>query len=289
MSFKQDTNKLRVALPKGRMFTDLVELLKEADIHITSNDRSYRPRCSDPMLEIKILKPQNIPRLVELGAHDVGFTGHDWVVETGSKVNENMDTGLDPVRIVAAVPRLKVEQFKKREGSWVVASEYETITRKFLDEQRFKYIYVRSFGSTEVFPPEDADMIIDNCATGLTLEQNGLVIVNELFTSSTRLISNKKLSKTKQQKVDDLITLLQSVLSARKRVLLEMNVPQNCLDSIVNVLPAMRSPTVQKLHGEDGYAVKAAVPKTDLVTLIPRLLSLGATDILQIELKKVLT
>jgi ATP phosphoribosyltransferase len=269
------------------MFDSIIRLFADAEIKIDSFERSYRPRCSDPQLEIKILRAQNIPPLVALGAHDVGFTGFDWIRETGAQVDEVLDTGLDTVRLVAAVPQAKVESFRGREGRWIVASEYESITHQYLRKNGLEYVYVRSFGSTEVFPPEDADMIIDNCATGITLEQNELKIVDELFTSSTRIVVNRGLCAWKKKKVQDMRTLFESVLTARKRVLLEMNVGPDRLDTIVKALPAMKSPTIQKLYADQGYAVKAAVPRADLPVLIPRLKELGATDILQTELKKV--
>ena len=96
--------RLKLALPKGRITEEIIRLLTAVGLIVSTRGRSYRPSASDAEFEVKFLKPQNIPRLLEIGAHDCGFTGHDWVVESGADVVEILDTGLDPVRLVAAAP-----------------------------------------------------------------------------------------------------------------------------------------------------------------------------------------
>lgn len=97
--------KLKILLPKGRIYENVVELFSGAGIGIRLPDRAYRPVVNQDDLEAKVMKPQNIGKLLELGAHDVGFTGRDWIEETGADVEEVMDLGFDRVRIVAAVRR----------------------------------------------------------------------------------------------------------------------------------------------------------------------------------------
>ena len=160
---------ITLALPKGRMFSSLVTLLAQAGLVVREYERSYRPKANDPQLELKVLKPQNIPALVELGRHDLGFTGHDWIVETGCKVAELDDLELDPVDIVAAAGE-SWEPPAPGTSPLVVASEYEHITRQFVEKKGWPFRFVRSYGATEVFPPEDADLIVDNSATGQTLK-----------------------------------------------------------------------------------------------------------------------
>jgi ATP phosphoribosyltransferase len=280
--------KLRIVVPKGRIFENVVALLKEAGVAMAYDSRSYRPIASDPEIEVKIMKPQNIPALLELGRHDVGFTGLDWVVETQSNVTELLDLRLDPVKIVAAVPEsYEVEQLKKRKV--IVASEYEFIAKQYLDREGFDYVYLRTYGATEVFPPDDADMIIDNTATGKTLRDNHLKIIAEVMQSSTRFIANTAALSNpfKKSKIDKLLMLFRSILDARNRVMLEMNVSVDNLEKIIAVLPCMRVPTVSPLYAEQGFAVKAAVKKSEVSSLIPLLKELGATDILEYDFRKV--
>lgn len=277
---------LRLALPKGRMADGVLALMADAGFKVQPHGRNYRPVCTDPRFELKLLKPQDIVRLVELGRHDLAFAGYDWVVELDAQVDELMDTGLDPVRLVAAVPEDRVEDLRGRR--LVVASEYERITRTWLDREGYDYDYVRSHGATEVLPPEDADLIVDNTATGRTLRDNGLAEVATLMTSSTRLIATPGLRQGPQGEVAEaFLLLLRSVLDARRRVMLEMNVAEGALEAVLQVLPSMRTPTVMPLWGGSGFAVKAAVPRPEVPRLIPRLRAAGATDLLETPFSKV--
>lgn len=281
-------DKLRIVIPKGRILENVVELLNDAGIYIQVNERGYRPIVSNSEIEMKIMKPQNIPKLVELGSHDIGFTGYDWVIETGADIVEIMDLKLNPVKIVAAVPEnLSDKELQKKKI--VVASEYENIATTFLKKGRYNYLFLRTYGTTEVFPPDDADMIIDNTATGRTLTEHNLRVIDTLLKSSTRFIANKQVLKDtwKKEKIFEMKMLFQSVLDARERVMLEMNVPKGKFKTIVKVLPCMRSPTVAPLYGEQGYAVKVAVKRTEVIKLIPLLKKLGASDILEYEFRKV--
>ncbi|MEA1993673.1 MAG: ATP phosphoribosyltransferase [Euryarchaeota archaeon] len=280
--------KLRIVIPKGRIYGNVIGLIEDAGIAVEVDERSYRPVVSNEGLEIKIMKPQNIPSLVELGSHDLGFTGYDWVKETGAEVTEVMDLGFDPVRIVAAVPQnlLNVDLHERK---MVVASEYRKITESFLEKKGYDHVFLRTYGATEVFPPDDADMIVDNTSTGRTLEANNLHVLATLMESSTRLIANRAALRDpeKKEKINELKTLFQAVLDARERVMLEMNIPKGKADEIIKALPCMRSPTVAPLYGKEGYAIKVAVKRTEAAKLIPRVKKLGATDILEYNPMKV--
>jgi ATP phosphoribosyltransferase len=140
-----------------------------------------------------------------------------------------------------------------------------------------------------VFPPDDADMIIDNTSTGRTLKDNSLFIVDTLLESSTRFVASKTAmaNKEKRDRIEELCMLFTSVLDGRERVVLEMNLPKNGFEEIVASLPAMRSPTVSPLYGDKGFAVKIAVKKSEIPDLIPRLKKSGATDIVEYDLRKV--
>ncbi|MBN2620086.1 ATP phosphoribosyltransferase, partial [candidate division WOR-3 bacterium] len=255
---------------------------------LDKNDRAYRPLVSDPELDVKIMRPQNIPELIELGSHDAGFTGFDWVAESQADVVEVLDLGLDPVNIVAAIPN-ESNPRDLRSRRIVVASEYEHVSKQFLDNEGYTYVFVRTYGATEVFPPDDADMIIDNTSTGRTLAEHDLQIVATLMTSSTRFIANKKSYNDPEirEKFNELRTLFKAVLDARSRVMLEMNISKEQFNVVINDLPCMRAPTVSPLHNDQGFAVKIAVQRAEVSKLIPRLKKLGATDIVEYELRKV--
>lgn len=282
---------LRLALPKGRIFEKVLALLNDCGLGLKMPERGYRPDSHDERLSIKVLKAQNVAALVGLGSHDLGFTGRDWVEESGADVVELLDLGFDPVRIVAAAPEGQTAEEILRRPRLVVVSEYENLTRRWLASQNVhEFHYMRSYGATEVFPPEDADLIVDNTASGRTLVENHLQILDTLLRSTTRVIANPKaLDDPERRKIiEELLLLVRSVQDARDRVILEMNIDEGRLKMLVEQLPAMKSPTIAQLYGQSGYAVKVAVQKSLVPRLIPELKRLGATDILETDLRKVI-
>ncbi|HEV8480886.1 MAG TPA: ATP phosphoribosyltransferase [Candidatus Eisenbacteria bacterium] len=280
---------IRLGLPKGRMQESVFQLLADAGIRVRDAGRGYRTELSLPGFETKILKPQNIVEMLHLGSRDVGFAGADWVAELGADVVELLDTGLDSVRLVAAAPSTLLTGGRLPERPLIVASEYERIAAAWVERRGLDAKVVRSYGATEVFPPEDADCIVDNTATGSTLRSNGLEIVDELMTSSTRLYANPRAldDGPRAEALRRFVVLLTSVLEARRRVMLEVNVQPSCLEAVVAMLPCMRQPTVAPLHGNSGFAVKAAVPRADLPRLIPEIKARGGSDIVVTELAQI--
>jgi ATP phosphoribosyltransferase len=279
---------VHLALPKGRMEQGVLALLADAGVRVTFGRRGYRPSLSLAGFETKILKPQNIVEMLHLGSRDVGFAGADWVAELSAELVELLDTGLDPVAVVAAAAPEFADGGLAR-APFVVASEYERLTRAWLERRRLQATFVHSYGATEVFPPEDADCIVDNMATGETLKANGLVIVDELMRSSTRLYAHPQALERpgKRERIETLVLLLRSVLDARERVMLEVNVAADCLEAVIEVLPSMREPTMAPLHGDQGFALKAAVPRKDLPRVIPAIKARGGTDIVVTALAQI--
>lgn len=291
MSSASENVVLRLALPKGHMQKAVEALLADAGIAVTRGGRSYRPRLSLPGVEVKLLKPQNIVKMLHAGSRDVGFAGADWVAELDAQVEPLLDTGMDPVKLVAAAPEALVNAGWPPPGSLVVASEYERITKKWIADRGMDARFVRSFGATEVFPPEDADCIVDNSATGGTLEANKLLVVDELMRSSTQLLAHPAAldDPDKRETIERLVLVLGAVLEARLRVMVEVNVTADRLEDVIAVLPCMREPTVGALHGDSGYAVKAAVPRIDLPRVIPEVKAAGGTDIVVTRLAQIVT
>jgi ATP phosphoribosyltransferase len=281
--------KLRLAIPKGRMNEGVVDLLRGAGIHLSDTARGYRPHISLPDCEVKVLKPQNIVEMLQVGSRDLGFSGADWVSELDGRLEELQDTGLDPVRLVAAAPADLLEGERLPGRPLVVASEYERLTRSWIQARGIEASFVHSYGATEVFPPEDADLIVDNTATGSTLVANGLQIVDQLMESSTRLYASPEALRDsgRRRAIEDFVLLVRSVLEARSRVMVEVNVSQDRLESVLEVLPCMREPTVSTLAGEAGFAVKAAVPSLELPAVIPVLKSRGGTDLVVTRLAQI--
>ncbi|TVQ30117.1 MAG: ATP phosphoribosyltransferase [Phycisphaeraceae bacterium] len=279
---------ISLAIPKGRQSSQVERLLADAGWAVRGDERDYRPTCAAPGVIIKRLKSQNIPQLLEAGRHDIGFAGADWVRETGADVDEILDLETDPVRIVAAAPR-NIAESLDTPRELVIATEYVRLAEQWAAARKLDARIIRTHGATEVFPPEDADLIIDNTASGSTLRANGLVIIDELMRSSTRLFARPGLRENPEfmRLVDDLVVLLRASLAARGRVMLELNVSDDLLDAVIDRLPSMRAPTVSQLWGAAAHAVKSAVPRDDLPALIPDLRRIGATDIVVYQLERI--
>ena len=287
----QDEPIIELGLPKGHIQENVFELLRDANIDIEHRHRNYRPTFSMDRFEAKILKPQSVAKMVATGSRDAGITGADWVAELDVDLVEILDTGLDPVRLVAAAPTDMLVDGDLPDRDLVVATEYEHLTARWLEETGIDGEVIQSYGATEVFPPEDADCIVDIAQTGRTLAANDLEVVDTLMESSTRLYANPDAlaDDAKHDAIERFRLLLQSVIDGRTRVMLEVNVAEGMLDDVVGALPAMRKPTVAPLHNGDGYAVKAAVPKEQVTELVPAIKAAGGTDIVVTDFSQIVS
>ncbi len=284
-----DRPTIRLGLPKGRMQEEVVRLLADAGIRLAHGPREYRPRISLEGFEVKFLKPQNMVEMLQEGSRDIGFTGADWVAELDLELVELLDTELNPIRLVAATTPEFLENGDATAKPFVVATEFANLTRAWLEDNKLEGRILRAFGATEVFPPEDADYIVDVTATGATLEANNLTITDELMTSSTRLYANPRVldDAPRRDRIERFVMVLRAVLEARKRVMVEVNVPADRLDELIKVMPCMREPTVSPLNAGQGYAVKAAVPREVLARAIPEIKACGGTDIVVTEIAQI--
>jgi ATP phosphoribosyltransferase len=279
------THLLRLALPKGRMQDGVFALLRDAGLSVDVGTRGYRPRVPLPDTDVKLLKPQNIVEMLQAGTRDVGFAGADWVAELAdahaAPLVELLDTDLDPVRLVVAAPPELLRDGRLPARRLTIASEFVGLTTAWVARQAVTAQVVRSYGATEVFPPEDADAIVDLAASGSTLRANNLVEVDTVMTSSTRLYASAAAlaDPERRPRIDALALLVASVLEARRRAMLELNVSAAQLEAVVAALPCMREPTVAPLAHGAGYAVRAAVPRAALPGLIVELKRRGGTDL----------
>ncbi|MBQ0051194.1 MAG: ATP phosphoribosyltransferase [Treponema sp.] len=288
-------DKLRILLAKGRIYESVYGLLSDVGISIHLPDRTYFPTTNQEDLAFQVVKPQITSALLAQNKADVGFSGKDWVYENGVQddVVEIMDFGFDPVRIVAAIPNT-VDFDKLLAGKVTIATEYQNLSKKWVEEKKVDGTIFRTWGTSEGFVQDNeeslAQILIDNTSTGSSLRANNLKIVDTLMTSSTRMYASKEAmaDPEKKQKIMELKMLFESVLNARSRVMLEMNVAKDKIDGLIKGIPSMKSPTVAPLYGDDGFAVKIAVKKSEVPTLLPKLQSLGATDILEYALRKVM-
>lgn len=288
-------DKLKILLAKGRIYESVYELLNDVGISIYLPDRQYFPTTNQKDLAFQVVKPQITSLLLANNKADVGFSGKDWVYENGvqDQVVEIMDLGFDPVRIVAAIPEAR--DFEKiLQGKVTIATEYQKLSKQWVENKKIDGTIFRTWGTSEGFVQDTDDAIaqvlIDNTSTGSSLKANRLKIVDTLMESSTRMYASKEAmaDPEKKQKIMELKMLFETVLNARSRVMLEMNVSEKDFEGLIKGIPSMKSPTVSPLFGGNGYAVKIAVKKSEVPTLLPQLQKLGASDIVEYELRKVM-
>ncbi|WP_292489806.1 ATP phosphoribosyltransferase [Methanoculleus sp. 10] len=287
---------ITIALPKGSLEAQTLQLFKEADLEVRRTDRDYNPRINDPRIgKVKILRPQEIPLYVQMGYFDLGISGLDWVQESGADVKEiaNLSyskTGDGNVKIVVAVHRDEpIESVAAIRPGSRVTTEYPRITEKFFKENGVPVRLFASYGASEAKVPDLMDVVVDLTETGSTLKKNGLKIVGQIMESHTALLANHESLRDpeKRREIEEITTLLLGVIEARHQVLLTMNVPSAALDRVIEALPAMKKPTVGRLHGIDYFGIQTVVQKGLVNGLIPHLKAAGAEDILEIPITKI--
>lgn len=287
---------ITIALPKGSLEAQTLQVFKEADLEVRRTDRDYSPRIDDPRIgKVKILRPQEIPLYVQMGYFDLGISGIDWVEESGADVVEvaNLSyskTGDGNVKIVVAVHRDEpIEDVTAIRPGSRVTTEYPRITKRFFDDLGIPVRLFPSYGASEAKVPDLMDVVVDLTETGSTLRKNGLKIVGEIMESHTALLANRDSLRDpeKHREIDEIATLLMGVIEARRQVLLTMNVPAAALERVIEVLPAMKRPTLSRLHGIDYFSIQTVVQKGLVNGLIPALKAAGAEDILEIPITKI--
>jgi ATP phosphoribosyltransferase len=232
---------------------------------------------------------------VEEGYFDIGISGRDWVIESDSDVVEIADMpyskqGAGNVKIVIAVPQDgDIEEPSGIRPGSRVTTEYPNITGRYFEKLGIDVDIHYSYGATEAKVPDLMDVVVDLTETGSTLRKNGLKIIDVMLESSTKLVANRASweDPQKRQDIEEIKTLLLSVIEARGKVLLDMNVPAGKLEDIISTLPSLKRPTISRLYGADYYAVETVVSKKDVNILIPKLKGLGAEDILELDISKI--
>jgi len=288
---------LKLVVPKGSLEQATLELFEAADLKIwRGSDREYKGSVEDPRIDsVMVLRPQEIPSYVEDGYFDIGVTGEDWVAETGANVvmvtsleySKNTDR---PVKVVLAVPRdagLNSPSDIKPESR--ISTEYPNLTKRYFERLGIPVKVLLSYGATEAKVPSIVDAIVDVTETGSTLRRNGMEILDVILESHTQLIADPRAwdDPEKKNAIEELKILLRGAIDARGRVMVKLNVEEHNLDGVVELLPAMRAPTVSRLAEPGYFAVETIVSKSAINTLIPKLKALGAEDIIELPITKI--
>jgi len=290
-----DKRQLRIGLPKGSLQEATLRMMKRAGWNINVSSRSYYPTVDDDDLVIVLLRAQEIARYVEDGVLDCGITGYDNVLECDADVHEITEliyskVSTRPYRWVLAVPQdSPITGPKDLEGKRV-STELVNVTKKYLAQHGVNAEVEFSWGATEVKVPDLVDAIVEGTETGSTLRAHNLKIVDELLSSTTRLIANHNAwgDEWKRSKMENMSTLMLGAMQADSKVGLKMNAPQSALEEIIAMLPAMRTPTISQLSDSDWVALEIIAEEKQVRDLIPNLRRAGATAIIEYPLNKVI-
>lgn len=299
---------VKFAVPKGSIEEVTFKLLEQAYQSVSGRGRTYRVKLSDPEIDVKILRPQEIPTYVQEGFYDVGITGRDWILEAKADVEVLLDLEIGKVNQVIAIPTSfsmndldsLIDDFAKKGRTLRFSSEYLTTTSAHIKASRAykkhfgdadpmiitpwlrvggnkKVEIFLSFGATEAKPPEDVDAIFDITETGTTLAQNNLKIIDTVATSTAVLVANKKSLKdaAKREKIADMVALLKGVVEGRKKLHVFVNVKKENLDKLLKVLPALKRPTVSPLSEEGWFGVNTVIDKEEFIRIVPKMRKLA--------------
>jgi ATP phosphoribosyltransferase len=296
-------DKVKFAIPAGSLAKATSDFFGRSGYKISGTERTYRPTVNDPGIEMKVLRPQEIPIFVAEGLQDLGITGQDWVRENRADVEilQNLEYG--KIRLVVAVPKSAsdnindfMEDIWRRGKNFRVSTEYLNIASDYLKaipayKKRFKNsdpmivtpwwrkgdnarakIFL-SFGATEAKPPENSDCIMDVTETGSTIEANNLKIIDTVMTSSAVLIANKKALEdpVKQEKIFDILSLLKGVVDGSKRIHIFVNVKKANLQKLLTELPALKNPTIAPLADDTWVSVNTVIEKDCLIGILPKI------------------
>jgi ATP phosphoribosyltransferase len=285
---------LKLGIPKGSLENATIDLFRRAGFSITTSSRSYFPSIDDPEIECMMIRAQEMARYIEDGVLDAGLTGRDWVEESEAKVEAVADLiyakqSFGKVRWVLAVPEASPFQSVKDLEGKIIATELVATTKRYLKANGVTAKVEFSWGATEVKPPVLADAIVEVTETGSSLRANKLRIIETVLESNTQLIANVDSWRDalKRRKIEDIRLLLEGAINALGRVGLILNVRKECLAAVLNILPALKNPTISNLSDPEWVAVHTILDEITVRNIIPRLKEAGGQGIVEYPLNKI--
>ena len=287
-------SRLKLGIPKGSLQEATLDLFARAGWRITLGARSYVPSIDDPEIECLLVRAQEMARYVETGALDAGITGRDWVLETGADVAELAEfvyakQRLARVRWVLAVPEDSPIRGPRDLAGKVIATEVVRITENYLAKHGVAARVEFSWGATEVKVPQLADAIVEVTETGSSLRANHLRIVDTVLESATVFIMNRTAGADawKREKTENLILMLHGAIAAASKVGLLLNVRRDDLPGVLEVLPALKNPTISSLSDPEWVAVNTIIEEAVVRQILPKLKAARAQGIVEYPLNKI--
>lgn len=286
---------MRIAIPnKGRLQQPAIDLLQMAGIKLMAVDEKALILPTNwNGVEIVMVRPEDIPYIIESDGADLGITGHDYVVESGAEVEELLPLNFGRARIVFAIPKTwnidSVESLVKLDREIRIATKYYNIAKNYISMKGIKAKIVRISGAAEVMPYLGAaDAVIDVMSTGTTLKIHGLEPIDVIMDTYAVLIASREWRESSSSdKIELIITMVKGVLNAKGKKMLFMNVPDRALNNVLSNLPAMLAPAITRLSRSDAWEVITVVDEDSLPEVILRAKTSGARDIVVLDIEKV--
>lgn len=290
-------NVLKLGVPKGSLQDATIELFEKAGWRITVSSRNYFPSIDDADISCALIRAQEMSRYVESGVLDLGLTGLDWILENESAVEYIADlvyskTSTAKARWVLAVPNESDMKTIADCAGKRISTELVRFTQRYFAERQIPVEVEFSWGATEAKAAEGlVDAIVEVTETGSTIRAHGLKIIHTLLESNTKLIANPSSMKVpwKKQKIEQIALLLDGALKAESMVGLKMNVPKECIEDVMSVLPSLTSPTIAQLYRSDWFSVEIVVAETTVREIVPRLINMGAEGVVEYSLNKLVS
>jgi len=282
---------LKIAVPnKGRLSEQALELLSKAGLHVPLHARSLLADVNGQW-RLLFVRTQDIPEYVSTGSADAGITGLDLVAEHGAPVETMLRLGFGRCRLVVAVPRLSELKHLSQLRGQRIATVFPNLTARFFKSNAVNVEVIPLSGATEVAPHVGvAEAIVDLVETGSTLQQNGLIELETVLQSEAVLIANSMSLRTQKTLLDELQAALKSVLDAKARRYMMVNVPRSQLDAVKALLPGVTAPTVMNLlDREDWVALHAVVHESEVNRLIPALKRCGVEGLLILPIERMVS
>ena len=285
--------KIKIAVPsKGRISEPSINILEKAGLGlIDKQNRKLISKTFNDDIEVMFARASDIPEFVNDGVADMGITGVDLIQESEAEVSELLDLRFGQTKLVLAAPEdSNVKSPEDISDDMKVATEFPTLTRKYLEKQGLDLKIVKLSGSTEAAPFIGiADLITDLTSTGTTLKMNHLEIIDVILESTIKLIANPKSLDEKRELIEAVSTSIKGVLDADRKKLIMMNVDSSDLDKVKKVMPSMGGLTISEvLSDHETVAVQAVIDEKQVFELVNDLRNAGARDILVVPIERII-
>ncbi len=280
---------LRLAIQKsGRLSEDSLTLIKECGIDFNKSDNKLTSKAFNFPIEFLFLRDDDIPGYVEDAVADLGIVGENVLAEKGKEAEIVEKLGFSKCRLSIAVPKdFHYTGIQSLAGK-NIATSYPKILGKFLTENKVHAEIHEISGSVEIAPNIGlAEGICDLVSSGSTLISNGLKEVETILHSQALLIANKHISPAKRELVDQLLFRIKSVQRAKNTKYILLNAPSASVDTIIRLLPGVKSPSVMPLAEEGWVSLHSVVKENEFWSIVEKLKAAGAEGILVMPIEKI--